>query len=224
MQDKTKLPTEKEQDTPAGTSLAKTIAEVLSSHPQVTQTFNFNAPIGQQIAHVDKIEAHFDKDMGMQVTMAGQVPPASTPIAPDASAELPPIPGDCREAERKVVTPDFKLADGTVLHSRQQLIKAARLVDTTDSRQLAMLIRIGMEAKAINPGANMTDCVKALAGLRIIAYRDAKSLRLLTDGVRRQANGYTHKGKVYPALPRNRRMWNSADQALGQQLYAEMTR
>lgn len=30
-------------------------------------TFNFNAPVGQSIAHVDKLEAHFDKDMTMQV-------------------------------------------------------------------------------------------------------------------------------------------------------------
>jgi hypothetical protein len=30
-------------------------------------TFNFHAPVGQQIAHVDKLEAHFDKDMSMQV-------------------------------------------------------------------------------------------------------------------------------------------------------------
>ena len=30
-------------------------------------TFNFNAPVGQNIAHVDKLEAHFDKDMTMQV-------------------------------------------------------------------------------------------------------------------------------------------------------------
>ena len=35
--------------------------------PVVQQTFNFYGPIGQQIAHVDKIEAHFDKDMGMVV-------------------------------------------------------------------------------------------------------------------------------------------------------------
>ena len=35
--------------------------------PNVNQTFNFYAPIGQQIAHVDKIEAHFDKDMTMHV-------------------------------------------------------------------------------------------------------------------------------------------------------------
>ena len=33
----------------------------------MNQTFNFYAPIGQQIAHVDKIEAHFDKDMTMHV-------------------------------------------------------------------------------------------------------------------------------------------------------------
>lgn len=33
----------------------------------IQQTFNFYAPIGQQIAHVDKLEAHFDKDMGMVV-------------------------------------------------------------------------------------------------------------------------------------------------------------
>lgn len=30
-------------------------------------TFNFNAPVGQNIAHVDTLNAHFDKDMKMQV-------------------------------------------------------------------------------------------------------------------------------------------------------------
>lgn len=30
-------------------------------------TFNFNAPVGQNIAHVDTLEAHFDKEMTMQV-------------------------------------------------------------------------------------------------------------------------------------------------------------
>lgn len=53
---------------------AEEIAEVLkvvnANRPQVTQTLNFNAPIGQQIAHVDKIEAHFDKDIGMHVVDA----------------------------------------------------------------------------------------------------------------------------------------------------------
>ena len=53
--------------------LAEVLKTVNANRPQVTQTMNFNAPIGQQIAHVDKIEAHFDKDMGMQVVNADAI-------------------------------------------------------------------------------------------------------------------------------------------------------
>lgn len=50
-------------------------------------TFHFHAPVGQQIAHVDKIEAHFDKDMNMQVMNPGGAtvttsPKADNPVAP----------------------------------------------------------------------------------------------------------------------------------------------
>lgn len=41
-------------------------------------TFHFHAPVGQQIAHVDKIEAHFDKDMGMHIEKAEQVQATQT--------------------------------------------------------------------------------------------------------------------------------------------------
>ena len=49
-------------------------------------TFNFHAPVGQQIAHVDKLEAHFDKDMSMQVIDTGAVMNA------DAEEEEPLLP------------------------------------------------------------------------------------------------------------------------------------
>lgn len=39
----------------------------MNDKPVIQQTNNYYAPIGQQINHVDKIEAHFDKDMGIQV-------------------------------------------------------------------------------------------------------------------------------------------------------------
>lgn len=50
--------------------LTHLINAAASARPAITQTLNFNAPIGQQIAHVDCIEAHFDKDMGMNVVQA----------------------------------------------------------------------------------------------------------------------------------------------------------
>lgn len=53
--------------------LEEVMKAVDANRPHITQTMNFNAPIGQQISHVDKIEAHFDKDMGMQITNVGDV-------------------------------------------------------------------------------------------------------------------------------------------------------
>ena len=42
-------------------------------------TFNFNAPVGQNIAHVDRLEAHFDKDMTMQVVDTKGASPQPSP-------------------------------------------------------------------------------------------------------------------------------------------------
>jgi len=51
-----------------------------------TITNNFNAPIGQYIAHVDKIEAHFDKDMTMQ--LSSDSPSPTTPTDPTRPTSL----------------------------------------------------------------------------------------------------------------------------------------
>lgn len=54
--------------------------------PNITN--NFYAPIGQQISHVDKIEAHFDKNMGMQITNAdgASIQPVTEAAAPADNA------------------------------------------------------------------------------------------------------------------------------------------
>lgn len=44
---------------------------------------NFYGNIGQQINHVDKIEAHFDKDMGITVDGQNFMPPSSDGASPD---------------------------------------------------------------------------------------------------------------------------------------------
>ena len=45
-------------------------------------TFNFNAPVGQNIAHVDKLEAHFDKEMTMQVIDGASPQPSPATPSP----------------------------------------------------------------------------------------------------------------------------------------------
>ena len=53
-------------------------------------TFNFNAPVGQNIAHVDKLEAHFDKEMTMQVvdTKAMEASPLPEVLLTDEARAL----------------------------------------------------------------------------------------------------------------------------------------
>ena len=45
---------------------------VKASRPQITMNFN-SCPIGQQIAHVDKIVANFDKDMNMHIVDVDEI-------------------------------------------------------------------------------------------------------------------------------------------------------
>lgn len=52
-------------------------------------TFNFNAPVGQNIAHVDHLEAHFDKDMSMQVVDTATL--ATSQEAPLGVTPLPEV-------------------------------------------------------------------------------------------------------------------------------------
>ena len=51
-------------------------------------TFNFNAPVGQNIAHVDTLEAHFDKDMTMQVIDGASPHPLPTFRSTPEGAEV----------------------------------------------------------------------------------------------------------------------------------------
>lgn len=86
--------------------LAEVLRAVNANRPHVTQTMNFNGPIGQQIAHVDKIEAHFDKDMGMQVVNVEETTGAE-PVADAQTAE---------EELFHFIHPDVTIAEEQSIH------------------------------------------------------------------------------------------------------------
>ena len=77
-------------------------------------TFNFNAPVGQNIAHVDHLEAHFDKDMTMQVVDT-------------AAIEASPQPSPEEEGAAGIAVPEVLLTDKSrELHAR---LREAGMVD-----------------------------------------------------------------------------------------------
>lgn len=107
-----------------------------ANRPQVTQTMNFYAPIGQQIAHVDKIEAHFDKDSQMQVanvegTEIAQMDDfnasAQQAIAEIGNELLPIFGNDLQEVQQFLNT--IKGADNTMITSTVKKLASQGIIN-----------------------------------------------------------------------------------------------
>ena len=110
------------------------------SRPKITQTFHFNAPIGQQIAHVDKIEAHFDKDMTMQVSDSPAIAPTDTPGVP-----VPSSPELCH-----FIHPSID--DAAALQLHEELVRLCRRFGIQDI--CSPLHRLSLEKRLLLPGTN----------------------------------------------------------------------
>lgn len=132
------------------------------------------------------------------------------------------IPSDCIEAVKKVIVPTFTLTNGVVLNSATQIVKAAKQIDLSSNSQVAMLMAIGMEVNAVRSSCSCPDFVRALIGVRVIAYTDNKAIDTMADGMTKKLNGYTRGDKVYPPLPGNHLRWNTNDQTIGTRLYDAM--
>jgi len=205
--------------------LEAVLKAVNANRPQ--QTMNFYAPIGQQIAHVDKIEAHFDKDMTMHVADADEVnnmdstDSMNNSIAADDTSCDVIIPADCKAAIERVLVPTYTI-NNMVMNSMQQLTKAAKLIDLTSNSEVAMLMAVGQEINAVRPGVSCPDFVRALIGMGVITYTDNKAIGKMADGMTKKLNGYKKGEKKYPPLPANHQRWNTNDQPIGNRIYEAM--
>ena len=133
------------------------------------------------------------------------------------------IPDDCREAISKVMKPTFTLPNKVVMNSRNQIIKAASVIDLTTNVQVAMLMAVAMEVKAIRPGTKCIDFIRALIGIGVLEYSDEKAIKNMADGMNRKLHGSQKKDKKVPSLPPNHLLWTGTDRNIGDAIYKAMT-
>ena len=133
-----------------------------------------------------------------------------------------PVPEDCREAAGRVFVSTFTLPDKTVLNSQQQVARAAREIDLTKGVQVAMLMKVGMEWKAVRPGTSCPDFVRALIGIGAMECADAPAIARLAGAMAKRLNGYTSRGKRHAPLPDNHLLWSGRDKAVGKRIYDAM--
>lgn len=141
----------------------------------------------------------------------------------DDTPPLPALPQGCTEAVGKVLTDTFTVQPGgTVLNSRQQLSKAAAVVDLSKNVEVAMLMAVGVELGAVRSGATCPDFIRALAGLGLMGCLDDKALKNMADGMSKKLNGSMRHGVKQASLPANHRQWKTQDRKIGDRIYDAM--
>lgn len=133
------------------------------------------------------------------------------------------IPQKCTETIVKVMKPTFTLPNGAVMNSRKQIVKAASVIDLTTNVQVAMLMAIAKEVKAILPGIKCIDFIRALIGIEVLKYSDEKAIKNMADGMNRKLHGSQKKDKKVPSLPPNHLLWTGTDRNIGDAIYKAMT-
>lgn len=178
---------------------------------------------GTQNFYVGKDGNVTTKEEEAQVVDVEIITPDADPSTPtDAVTNCDAIPADCVEAVKKVIVPTFTIEGGVVLNSATQIAKAAKQIDLGSNSQVAMLMAIGMELNAIRPGCTCPDFVRALIGMRVIAYTDTKAIDTMAGGISKKLYGYKKGDKEYPPLSSNHQRWSTNDQPIGIRLFDAM--
>lgn len=178
---------------------------------------------GTQNFYVGKDGKMTTKEEEAQVVDVEIITPDADPSTPtDAVTNCDAIPADCVEAMKKVIVPTFTIEGGVVLNSATQIAKAAKQIDLGSNSQVAMLMAIGMEVNAVRPGCTCPDFVRALIGMRVIAYTDTKAIDTMAGGISKKLYGYKKGDKEYPPLSSNHQRWSTNDQPIGIRLYETM--
>ena len=133
------------------------------------------------------------------------------------------IPQNCTEAIVKVMKPTFTLTNKVVMISRKQIVKAASVIDLTTNVQVALLMAIGIEVKAVRPGTKCIDFVRALIGIGVLKYSDEKAVKNMADGMNRKLHGTQKKNKKVLPLPPKHIQWKETDKTIGDDIYKAMT-
>lgn len=97
------------------------------------------------------------------------------------------------------------------------------MIDLTTNVQVAMLMAIGMEVKAIRPGVKCIDFIRALIGIGVLKYSDEKAIKNMADGMNKKLHGGKQKGKTVPPLPPKHLQWKGIDRNIGEDIFKAMT-
>lgn len=133
------------------------------------------------------------------------------------------IPDDCRDAINKVMTPSFTLPNKVVKISRNQIEKAAYVIDLTANVQVAMLKAISIDVEAIRFGTKSIDFIRALIGIGVLKYSDDKAIKNMSDGMNKKLKTLKRNKEHVSSNHPDYLLWKDKDKEIGKEIYKAMT-
>ena len=133
------------------------------------------------------------------------------------------IPDDCRDAINKVMTPSFTLPNKVVKISRNQIVKAAYVIDLTANVQVAMLMAISIDVEAIRSGTKCIDFIRALIGIGVLKYSDDKAIENMSDGMNKKLKTLKRNKEHVSSNHPDYLLWKDKDKEIGKEIYKAMT-
>lgn len=133
------------------------------------------------------------------------------------------IPDDCRDAINKVMKPTFTLPNKVVKISRNQIVKAAYVIDLTANVQVAMLMAISIDVEAIRSGTKCIDFIRALIGIGVLKYSDDKAIKNMSDGMNKKLKTLKRNKEHVSSNHPDYLLWKDKDKEIGKEIYKAMT-
>lgn len=133
------------------------------------------------------------------------------------------IPDDCRDAINKVMKPTFTLPNKVVKISRNQIEKAAYVIDLTANVQVAMLMAISIDVEAIRSGTKCIDFIRALIGIGVLKYSDDKAIKNMSDGMNKKLKTLKRNKEHVSSNHPDYLLWKDKDKEIGKEIYKAMT-
>lgn len=133
------------------------------------------------------------------------------------------IPDDCRDAINKVMKPTFTLPNKVVKISRNQIEKAAYVIDLTTNVQVAMLMAISIDVEAIRSGTKCIDFIRALIGIGVLKYSDDKAIKNMSDGMNKKLKTLKRNKEHVSSNHPDYLLWKDKDKEIGKEIYKAMT-
>lgn len=97
------------------------------------------------------------------------------------------------------------------------------MIDVEANVQVAMLMAIGLEVKAIRPGVKCINFIRALIGIGVLKYSDDRAITRMSNGMNKKLKDLNNNKEKVSSNHADYLLWKDDDKSIGEDIFKAMT-